>query len=184
MDPKTVTDALARISIEFEKISAENTANKASLASATAEMISQSKTIVMRDREIGELKKQLDTITTTLTREIDGLKAKCDRMEQASKTAFEASQSNGKQLIATIEAKIAMLNTAERELASTRAKLASETARADALASKYDPEIQAAAKAAAEAETKRQIAELETKLKALKKEAGPKADEVAVSANA
>ena len=170
MEPKTVAEVLARIAAEYEKTATENAANKTALTTATGEMISQSKTIIMREREISELKKQRDENAATFTREIEGWKAKYARLEESGKTAFLKSEENAQQLIATIEEKLKLLNAATKELAEVRAKLATETARADALAQKYDPEIKAAAKAAAEAETKRQIAELEAKLKALKKE--------------
>ena len=152
MDPKTVAESLTKISQQYERSRGNLEAANATLTHQASIITQQQKTIAARDLEISELKKQRDTDLPRLAREIDSWKAKY-------KTVFDE--------LSTAKLNISSL---EEDLNESDAKLESEKARADALALKYDPQIQAELAAKAKAERLRLIAELESKLKALKKE--------------
>lgn len=152
MEPATVAESLTKISQQYERSRGNLEAANATLTHQASIITQQQKTIAARDLEISELKKQRDTDLPRLAREIDGWKAK------------HATATSELSIATTYADRLA------ESLDETRAKLATETARADALAAKYDPQIQADMAAKAEAERLRQIAELEAKLKALKKE--------------
>lgn len=159
MDPKTVAEALTKISQQYEASCKDRAAMEAALESRAQIILSQQKTIAARDLEISELKKQRDADLPRLAREIDGWKAKhtslANQLVIADTNAQRAAETN-----ARLEAAIADLQK----------KLTAESIRADSLIAKYDPQIQAEFAAKAEAERLRQIAELKAKLKALEKE--------------
>lgn len=152
MEPKTVAEVLAKIAQQYEASCKDRAAMEMVLESRAQAILAQQKTLATRDLEIGELKRQRDDDLPRLAREIDGWKAK-----------HEKATANVKTLAAGVE-------ESAKTIADLQAKLAAETARADALAAKYDPQIQADMAARAESERLRQIAELELRLKALKRE--------------
>ena len=152
MDPKMVISAFEQIAKSYGELHARNSGCEELTTKLNAEIVRICKLLAERDKEIDGLKRQLEAELPRLAREIDGWKAKYAKAESE---------------VATTAVDMAGLAA---ELTEVKKILNEETNRADALAQKYDPEIKAAAKAAAEAETKRQIAELEAKLKALKKE--------------
>lgn len=152
MEPKMVTAAFEQISRAYGGVHERCSTSEISLASLSDEIVNIRKLVAARDREIEELKKQRDADLPRLAREIDGWKAKYAKAEN--------ELSIGKTYAERLSEKLTEIEK----------KLATETARADALAQKYDPQIQAELAAKAEAERLRLIAELEAKLKALKKE--------------
>ena len=159
MEPATVAESLTKISQQYERSRGNLEAANATLTHQASIITQQQKTIAARDLEISELKKQRDTDLPRLAREIDSWKAKHDRLQADVPIQKKALEETEKELAA-----------AKAELTEVKKILNSETDRAEALIQKYDPQIQAELAAKAEAERLRQIAELEAKLKALKKE--------------
>lgn len=152
MEPKMLIAAFDSISKAYGELHSRNSGYEESITKLNTEVAKLTRLVAARDREIEELKKQRDSDLPRLAREIDGWKAKHAKAEN--------ELSIGKTYAERLSEK----------LTETEKRLAAETARADALALKYDPQIQAEMAAKAEAERLRLIAELEAKLKALKKE--------------
>jgi chromosome segregation ATPase len=159
MEPKTVAEVLAKISQQYETSCKDRAAMDAALESRSQAILALQNSIAAQGLEISELKKQRDTDLPRLAREIEGWKAKCVETEKS----LALAAINAEEILSSFRA-------IQAEIADVKAKLAAETARAAALAEKYDPEIKADLAAKAETERLRQIAELEAKLKALKKE--------------